>query len=200
MPSSGWPASSPLAAALHGVLPALESTGAAYALLGGIAAAAWGRVRPTMDLDFSLGLPPAARELDGLLDALDAAGFRVQRDGIRSRLARGIHIVTVYLDRVRVDLFLQRPDSFWAASLENRKLLDVMGLRLPVIALEDLIAYKLVSERAIDREDARMLALVNRDVLDTRMLGRTLAELAGKLGRPELSARLSEILPPGLVP
>lgn len=65
---------------VRAAISALEEAGIRYAVVGGVATAAWGTARTTMDIDIILSL--AEDEIEGLVFALTGHGFRISGDDI----------------------------------------------------------------------------------------------------------------------
>jgi len=165
-------------AASRGVLTALEeaavqafeSAGRRYALIGGAALPAWGRVRATADADLLVG--SAADTLDVAVSALREGGFahmsRADRREIDDKVV--LHFWFPLRDvgvSVRVDVIAGVGDeTSYEDVLARAVVRQLDGLRLRVATCEDLILLKLSAGRAIDLADARELFAINQDDLD----------------------------------
>jgi len=69
------------------------------------------------------------------------------------------HEVTVFNDRVRVDVQTSTPGIDFASAWRRRESMPYGGQALPVLSRQDLISSKRAAGRAIDLEDVRMLEL-----------------------------------------
>lgn len=142
---------------------ALEGLGVPYAVMGGIAASAWGLPRFTHDIDVAVNL--RASEIGRLLGALEKRGYLVPeefRRGWTDQLAgtRKIAVKRVAGKHVwDIDFFLAESD-FLRSALARRKLVDLDGRQTPLITPEDLIVLKLVAWRPKDQGDIDDLLLV----------------------------------------
>jgi predicted nucleotidyltransferase len=116
-------------------LAALDDAGVAYGLLGGVASAALGRPRFTQDIDVFLRPGDAGRALD----VLAAAGFETERTDpgwIFKATRDGILIDVIF--RAKREIYF---DHEMAARCRYA---DFQGLRVRVIAPEDLLVIKAV--------------------------------------------------------
>lgn len=111
--------------------------------------------RATFDLDILID--PAPENARRLLAALLNAGM-----GTAAMVTPGdlqAHEVTVFNDRVRVDVQTSTPGIDFASAWRRRESMPYGGQALPVLSRQDLISSKRAAGRAIDLEDVRMLEL-----------------------------------------
>jgi hypothetical protein len=150
--------------------------------MGGFAVAMWGHLRSTRDID--LLIAAANDEQDDLLEKLASHGFRPKRSSALVRVEDGELIQLLYtppdefLD-IQADLFLARTE-FQRSALSRRVTMPAESLsaEVPVVTCEDLILFKLLAGRVIDRVDAAMLLRFNRDSLDMQYLSGWIAKLS----------------------
>jgi hypothetical protein len=152
-------------------------------LIGGLAVAAWGEPRATVDVDLTVWAEPA--ELDQAVTRLcqrlrclppEPAEF--------ARRARVLPAMTV--QGIRVDfIFGALPVERDAIGRAQTK--EIGGRPVRVAAVEDLILMKAVSERDKDLEDVRRLVRRYKDSFDRAYLEPRLKELAEALGKPGLA-------------
>lgn len=165
---------------LHEVLDALvrlvKRQRVPYMLMGGFALSVWGRVRVTQDVDVGLSLDP--RDEATFLAGLQRAHFlsTTPQPILGHRL-----IVCRYLNTsrgfpVEVDLFLARGE-YQRQALQRAVTVAVGRRRIRVIAPEDLILYKLLADRPIDRLDIQTILEEQVGRLDRRYLTRWAAGL-----------------------
>ncbi len=177
------------------LVAALAGADTVYALLGGFAVNAYGFPRMTRDVDVCVDVHrDEAEAVEGLLDALEAAGFRANRPAIRARLDAGRGLLTVYLGLTRLDVFLRRPGDAWGSVLENRRPLGDGEPGLWLASPEDIVAMKLAAGRPRDLEDVRAMVDLNRDRMDLARLRRLVADLASRSDRAELTTMLEQVL------
>jgi hypothetical protein len=179
-----------LLSALRHVWATLAALQVDAALMGGIAVAAWNHIRNTRDVDVLVGV----RKSDEiqLLTQLKKAGFKPLRDPPVLTIGKSRILQLEYeppgrfLD-IRIDLFFVESE-YQELALARRVETTIPGIDLPIFMLscEDLILFKLIAGRIIDRADAAYLLRFNRDTLDTAYL----SQWVGTLG---LSAEFAEV-------
>lgn len=137
----------------HRLLDELEAARIPYMVMGGWAVQAWGRPRPTYDVDFTLSVSDS--ELCVFLRTLEKRGVMVDDaflKGFQDQLA-GLSKVQVsvfeFPDPIRVDLFLAK-SAYQLAAFSRRREVDLLKRRIWVMAPEDLILHKLVAGRHKD--------------------------------------------------
>ncbi len=128
-----------------------------YVVIGGIAAVLYGVPRATFDLDI---LIEATQDnvrylLDALLDAgMDTASLTSVDEILSNELS-------IFKDRVRIDLQTSTPGLLFHDAWERRKTMEYQGQSFYVASLEDLISSKRAAGRDVDLEDVRLLELPN---------------------------------------
>jgi hypothetical protein len=171
---------------------ALDALGVPYALIGGLALDAWGIPRATKDADIAVPVGVAERAAERLQgDDVETRALRIGGVGLRDA-ARGLRID--FIDR-RIDFGRLFAEAIDEARSSGRRV-QVGARRVPLVALEHLLAMKLVSGEPKDDIDARRLLQLER--LDyarareivARHLGPASANrldaLAREAGRPEV--------------
>lgn len=130
-----------------------------YVVIGGIATILHGVPRATFDLDILIEATDknAGRLLEALLDAgLGTAALTNVEDVLANE-------ITVFQDRVRLDVQTSTPGIRFAEAWENRKTLEYQGQPFFILSKDDLIASKRAAGREIDLEDVRLLELSETD-------------------------------------
>ena len=130
-----------------------------YVVIGGIAAVLHGVPRATFDLDILIEATPenAQRLLDALLDAkLGTASMTSTKELLA-------HEITIFNDRVRIDVQTITPGLNFENAWQNRETMEYQGQSLYVVSKEDLIASKRAAGRDVDLEDVRLLTLSTHD-------------------------------------
>jgi hypothetical protein len=126
-----------------------------YVVIGGIAAILHGVPRATFNLDILIETTPdnAQRLLDALLDAgLGTATLTSPPDILANE-------ITIFKDRVRVDVQTSTPGVRFADAWSRRKTVAYQGQEFFILAKEDLIRSKRAAGRPVDLEDVRLLEL-----------------------------------------
>ena len=167
---------------LDRVLIALEPLGYPCALMGGLALAAWNHPRATRDVDLLIGVD--ATHVEPVIAHLRARGFRPKKEPpvVAVGALHFVHFLYTpsgeFYD-VQFDLLLAESE-LQKSAIERRVTLDVPRADRPVDVLncDDLILFKLLAGRVIDRADAAMLLRENRESIDFRYLSRWLTRLS----------------------
>lgn len=150
----------------------LGEYGVDYVVVGGLAVQTHGFLRSTVDLDI---IPaPNLANLSRLAEALAAVGARMFKTAQPVNVTDHPHLlqragfVPVMTDHGRLDILNVRstagaPRSY--EELSDRALeLDLDGMRVMVIGLDDLIRMKRAAGREQDLADIRALTVADRDL------------------------------------
>jgi len=138
---------------LHGVFASLQSHDVRYLVIGGIAAVLHGVPRATFDLDILIEATPENAE--HLLDAFLEAGLGTAALTTAANVLA--HEITVFNDRVRIDVQTATPGLVFEQAWERRQTMTYEGQEFTVVSLVDLLASKRAAGRDKDLEDIRML-------------------------------------------
>jgi hypothetical protein len=140
--------------------------------------AVYGAPRATADVDVTV----EESDVDGLIGELERAGFR-----LRSRkLVAEARVLALMHDPtgVPIDAVLAGP-GLEEEFLARTRRADVGGIKVPVIAVEDLLAVKVLAGRPKDLDDVRGVLRGRRSV-NLRQTRDVLAALDAGLGRSDL--------------
>lgn len=138
---------------LREVFASLESHDVRYLVIGGIAAILHGVPRSTFDLDILID--PSEENARKLLAALEGAGLVTATLTNPEEILS--NVITVFQDRVRVDVQTSTPGIAFSAAWERRERVSYGGNTFNMLCKEDLIASKLAAGRAVDLQDVRLL-------------------------------------------
>lgn len=130
-----------------------------YIVIGGIASILHGVPRATFDLD--LLIEATLDNAQRLLEALVEAGLGTA--GLTSASEVLAHEITVFKDRVRVDVQTFTPGLNFADAWSRRKKVTYQGQEFYILSKEDLVRSKRAAGRPVDLEDARLLELPDTD-------------------------------------
>jgi hypothetical protein len=140
---------------LQDVFKSFQQHEVRYIVIGGVASVLHGVPRATFDLDILID--PTADNALRLLSALVDAGFgTATMTNTQEILA---HEITVFNDRVRIDVQTRTPGVSFQDAWRRRKTVTYQGQDLFILSKEDLIASKQASGREVDLEDVHMLEL-----------------------------------------
>lgn len=138
---------------LADVFASLHAREVKYLTVGGIAAVLHGVPRATFDLDLLIDPTPAnvRHMLDAFLDAgLGTAALITPEEVLANE-------ITVFKDRVRVDVLTSAPGLEFASAWARRQVMRYQNRDFFVVSREDLIASKRAAGRDVDLEDLRAL-------------------------------------------
>ena len=145
---------------LQAVFESFQRHDVRYLVIGGIAVAIHGVPRATFDLDILI--EATSDNATRLLDALVAIGFGTATMISAEELLS--NEITIFNDRVRIDVQTSTPGLEFAPAWQRRDTLDYHGQSFHVVCREDhLIASKSASGRPVDLEDVRILESLDRD-------------------------------------
>ncbi len=140
---------------LQGVFSSFQKHKVKYVVIGGIASVLHGVPRATFDLDILIEATPSNAE--NLLKALIEADL-----GTASLLTPDellAHEITIFKDRVRIDVQTRTPGIEFQQVWKNRKTVDYQGQEFHILSKKDLIASKRAVGRDVDLDDVRLLEL-----------------------------------------
>jgi len=140
---------------LRDVFRSFQDRDVRYVVIGGIASVLHGVPRATFDVDILIEATPenAQRLLDALLEAGLGTAALTTPEAV---LANDI---TVFRDRVRIDVQTSMPGLEFASAWRNRKTVTYQGQDFLIVSSDDLIASKRAAGRDVDLEDVRLLEL-----------------------------------------
>lgn len=135
-------------------LQLLNSEKTEYLLIGGYAVCLYGHVRATKDMDVWVAADPG--NLQRLRGVLIKFGFTAESlptplfEGKKSVLRMGV-------PPNRLEVLARISAVDFAACYERRRMMEVDGVRVPVIDLSDLLRNKRSTGRASDQADVERL-------------------------------------------
>lgn len=168
--------------ALVGVARFLEEARIPYTVIGGVANLFWGVPRTTLDVDVTVwveeeGIPSLIQRLAGPFRLLPDHPAEFVRE------TRVLPMETKQGFRADV-IFGVLP--FEEAAIRRARVMSVAGQAVRICSPEDLIIYKIVSDRLRDREDVAGVIRRQGAGLDRSYLDPLIKRLAADMGRPDL--------------
>lgn len=130
-----------------------------YMVIGGVASVLYGVPRATFDLDILI--EATTENAQRLLAALMEAGFGTATMTTAAEIVK--HEITVFNDRIRIDVQTSTPGVSFEDAWRRRKTLNYQGQDFFVLSREDLIVNKRASARKVDLEDVRLLELPEQE-------------------------------------
>lgn len=168
--------------ALVTVARTLERGAIPYMVVGGVANLFWGVPRTTLDLDVTVwieeaDIPPIVRRLGDVFRLLpeDPLGFVRETRVLPMQTKQGF----------RTDLIFGAL-PFEHTAIQRARPMTVAGQAVRICSPEDLIIYKIVSDRPRDREDVAGIIRTQMAKLDRHYLDPLVEGLATDMGRPDL--------------
>ena len=144
---------------LQDVFKSFQQHEVRYMVIGGVASVLHGVPRATFDLEILID--PTDDNAQRLLAALVDAGFgTATMTNAREIVA---HEITVFNDRVRIDVQTRTPGVSFQDAWRRRKTVTYQGQDLYILSKEDLIASKRASGREVDLDDVRLLELPDQE-------------------------------------
>ena len=140
---------------LQDVFASFQKHDVRYVVIGGIAAVLHGVPRATFDLDILIEktLNNAERLLDSLLEANLGTASLISAEELLA------HKITVFQDRVRLDVQTTTPGLVFEEAWKNREVVNYRGQVIFIVSKSDLIASKKASGLEVDLEDVRLLTV-----------------------------------------
>jgi hypothetical protein len=138
------------------VFSSFERREVRYVVIGGIAAVLYGVPRATFDLDILI--EPTAENVRNLLDGLSDAGFGTS--GLTSVEEVLGHEITIFEDRVRIDVQTSTPGLTFERAWQNRIRMAYESQAFYVVSRDDLIAANRAAGRDVDLQDVALLEQV----------------------------------------
>ncbi len=144
---------------LRDVFASFQKHDVRYIVIGGIAAILHGVPRATFDLDILIEATQenAQKLLDSLLEVNLGTASLITAEELLA------HEITIFQDRVRIDVQTMTPGLNFEEAWQNREVLTYQGQAFFIVSKSDLIASKKAAGRAVDLEDIRLLTLNNED-------------------------------------
>ena len=167
--------------ALREICARLEGAGIAYMLTGSLAMSYYARPRMTRDIDLVIALDAAQAQL---LTAALGPDYHADTAAIAAAFSEArpwnvIHLPTV----VKIDLIPRKDAEYRHAEFERRRRVEIAGVSLWIVCIEDLILSKLEWSRETRSEQQRRdVKLLLEAPLDRAYLDRW----AARLGLDEL--------------
>jgi len=136
------------------ILSALSEGEAEFLIVGAYALASHGLVRATNDLDVWVRATP--ENASRVLDALIAFGAPSDQFAVED-LTTPDTVLQLGVDPVRIDILTGVSGLEFNSAWNRRQMLEVDGLSIPVVCLEDLVTNKRATGRPQDELDLQWI-------------------------------------------
>ncbi|MEW5766992.1 MAG: nucleotidyltransferase [bacterium] len=155
---------------IQNILETLQAKDIAIMFMGGIATSLWAEPRATYDIDGVIEI--SFDDLEEFFNEVGKKGFTYdKRQPVKS--IQGLPFFTLtYPARgheIYLDLFMAR-SRYTKEALSRRRTITFEGIKIPIIAPEDLILYKLISGRSKDLDDVREILWTQKRKLDMKYM------------------------------
>ncbi len=163
--------------ALRDVCARLDGAGIAYMLTGSLAMSFYARPRMTRDIDLVVAFE--ALKAEQLVGAL-GPDYHADAGAIEAAIRGARPWNIIYLPSVvKIDLIPRKDTAYRRAEFERRHKVELAGVPLWIVSIEDLILSKLEwSRESRSEQQRRDVALLLKVPFDEAYLG----EWAGRLG------------------
>jgi hypothetical protein len=146
---------------LKRIAAALADAGLPYMVFGGQAVLLYGEPRLTRDIDVTLGVDPS--EVGRVIGTIRSLGFRILTEKPEEFVRETFVLPAIDPETgVRID-FVFSLSGFERAAIERSRKIDVDGVGVQFVSLEDLVVMKLLAGRPRDLEDVAAVLRKNRD-------------------------------------
>jgi len=137
----------------------LNSSGIEYLLIGGYAVCMYGHVRPTKDMD--VWVATDSTNVGRLREVLHTFGF--SRSNLPDPLFQPPRtVLRMGMPPNRLEVLSEIAGVKFPECFARRRLMEIDGIRVPVIDLDDLKRNKSATGRAGDRADVERLEKLGR--------------------------------------
>lgn len=136
----------------------LNRAGIEYLLVGGVPAIAYGVPRTTQDIDILIRptLANAKKFLSVLKKLkLGTAYLTTPQDIVE-------HEVTLFKDVIRIDALTRLKSFTFEDVYPRRSTIEVRGILIPALSLEDLLVEKKSTRRPKDMDDIKVLSAISK--------------------------------------
>jgi predicted nucleotidyltransferase len=175
---------------LKRIAVALADAGLPYMVFGGQAVLLYGEPRLTRDIDVTLGIDPS--EVARVIGTIQGLGFQILTEKPEEFVRETLVLPAIEPESgVRID-FVFSLSRFEREAIERSRPIDVEGVSVQFVSLEDLLVMKLLAGRPRDLEDVASIVCKNRD-LDRSRVDRWLREFDRELDT-QLCERFERIL------
>lgn len=128
-------------------------------IFGGQAVLVYGKPRLTQDIDITLGLEPL--QAQPVIDLIEQLGLKILVGNVEEFLAQTFVLPVIDPEsQLRID-FVFSLTPFERQAIERSRIVEIDGIPVRYISLEDLIVTKTIAGRPRDLEDVKGVILKN---------------------------------------
>jgi len=144
----------------------LEENKYPYLIIGGIAAGVLGEPRVTGDIDINIKIKKDS--VGNFLTDVENAGFTFERNDVNKRV-KETGTFKIYCQDFHID-FIISSTKFEESALKRHKKIKIFGIEANFPTPEDLILFKIIPARPMDKIDIENIVGRHRDKLDKKYL------------------------------
>jgi predicted nucleotidyltransferase len=138
---------------------AFDNDSVPYMVFGGQAVLIYGEPRLTRDIDITLGLEP--HQAKPVLQIIEQLGLKLRIDNVEEFLAQTFVLPALDPEtQFRLDFVFSLTD-FERQAIARSRIVEIDGVPVRYISLEDLIVTKIIAGRPRDLEDVKGVILKN---------------------------------------
>lgn len=160
----------------------LEKNKIPYMVIGGVANLFWGLPRTTLDVDVTVRIQE--KELDSLIKKISRR-FRHRTSNPKEFILQTQVLPLEDTNGVRADLVMAVL-PYEEKAIERARTQKIGRQKVRIISPEDLIIYKIISDRPKDQEDVRGIIQKVGSSLDRKYLDPAVKQLANALSKADI--------------
>ena len=130
-----------------------------YMIFGGQAVLIYGEPRLTRDIDITLGIEP--HQAKPVLQLIEQLGLKIRIDNVEEFLAQTFVLPVLDPDSKFFIDFVFSLTPFERQAIARSRIVEIDGVPVRYISLEDLIVTKIIAGRPRDLEDVKGVILKN---------------------------------------
>jgi len=161
-----------------------------YVVIGGLASDVWGRPRKTLDIDIVIQVIPEKSE--AFLKMAEKYHFKFNYPNALKQIMN-MGMCRLFYGDYHTDIIMGYSE-FEQGVFTRKKKVSILGKNVWVASPEDVILYKLLSNRPIDQSDIGNIVAAQGGKLDVGYLKKRAAIMNRELLRADIRSNLDKII------
>ncbi|MEW6026363.1 MAG: DUF6036 family nucleotidyltransferase [Planctomycetota bacterium] len=161
-----------------------------YVTIGGLASDVWGRPRKTLDIDIVVQIGPEKAE--SFLNLAEKYHFRFDYPTALKQITN-MGMCRLFYGDYHSDIIMGYSE-FEQGVFDRKRKVRILGRDVWVASPEDVILYKLLSNRPIDQSDVENIVAAQGSKLDVGYLKKRAAIMNRELLRADIKTNLDKII------
>lgn len=161
-----------------------------YVIIGGIASDVWGRPRKTLDIDIVIQV--TQNKAGEFLKTAGKYGFEFSYQKTLKQM-KNMGMCRLVYGNYHAD-FIMGYSQFEQSVFDRKRKTILFGIGVWVASPEDIILYKLLSNRPIDQSDIENIAIAQSNKLDVDYLKSRAKVMNRELLRADIRKNLGKII------